>query len=73
MRNGVTFDHTGQPIRAGFHIPQNLANFPYVPHPAQLAGMIPNMNAALGSLPMAGHGAAVAAMVRFNPLPARIK
>ena len=41
MKYGVTFNQNGQVIPPGLHIPQNLANYPYVPHPLQLAGNTP--------------------------------
>ena len=66
MRWAVTFDSAGKAIPGGFHIPFNLAGYPYVPHPAMLAGMIPNMNAAIGTVPIAGRGLSVATMQALN-------
>ena len=57
MRYGVTFNTIGQVIPAGLHIPQNLAAFPYVPHPLQLTGHVPLMPT-LGGSPVAGQGVA---------------
>jgi hypothetical protein len=37
----ITRNTIGQIIPPGLHIPANLADFPYVPHPGQLAGQIP--------------------------------
>lgn len=39
--NNTTFDHNGQPIPNSFHVPSNFAHLPYVPHPLQIAGIMP--------------------------------
>lgn len=64
MKYGVTYNQAGQVIPAGLHIPQNLALFPYIPHPLQLAGQM-NFFPTLGqSGAIAGVGPAAKATAR---------
>lgn len=41
MKHGVTFDQNGKVIPASFHVPNNFAHLPYVPHPLQMTGHMP--------------------------------
>ena len=61
MRYGVTFNQIGQVIPAGLHFNQNLAWYPYVPHPLQLTGHVALMPV-LGGGPVAGMGSTQAAL-----------
>ena len=64
MRNTTTFNTIGQPIPRGFNISQNLAAYPYVPHPAQLAGLIPMPVVRPG--PIAGRGPVTSLWTRIT-------